>query len=73
MAGLKFLGAQTKVVICVIGMALMGYYLYPSIQEGFVLDSVTIFRVIVFVGFAFFLVKNLRAMLANSDDYRGPA
>jgi hypothetical protein len=70
MAGLKFLGGQTKVVICVIGMALMGYYLYPSIQEGFVADGVTILRVMVFVGFAFFLVKNLQAIFTGSGDSR---
>ena len=49
MAGLKFLGGKTKVVICVLGMALMGCYLYPSMQEGFVFDNVTILRVVVFL------------------------
>jgi len=73
MAALKFLSAQTKVVICLIGMALMGYYLYPSIQEGFVADGVTILRVIVFVSFAFFLVRNVQAIFMDSGDSRGPS
>lgn len=70
MAGLKFLGVHTKVMICVIGMALMGYYLYPSIEEGFVADTVTILRVIVFVGFAFFFARNVQAIFTGSGQSR---
>jgi len=71
MAPLKFLGTRTKVVICLVGIALMGYFLYPSIQEGFTADSVTILRVIVLLGFAYFLVKNVQDILTGSDDKRG--
>lgn len=71
MAGLKFLGGKTKVVICLLGMALMGYFLYPSVHEGFVIDNVTILRVIVFLGFAFFLVRNLQALFKAPRGGRG--
>ncbi|MCA1961332.1 MAG: hypothetical protein LDL33_11115 [Desulfomonile sp.] len=73
MAALKFLGIKTKVVICLLGIALMGYFLYQSIQEGFVADGITILRVIVLLGFAYFLVKNAHALFTGSDDSGHPS
>ncbi len=69
MAGRSFLRPSVKVVICVIGMIVVGYFLYPSVARGDFDDKMTIARVIVFVGFGFFLFRNLAA-LAKGDASR---
>ncbi len=67
MAGRKFLNPSLKVAVCLIGMFVMGYVLYPAIRSGSIEDSVTIFRGLVFLGFAYFLVHGIKQMLESRE------
>ena len=63
MAGKKFLNPTLKIAVCLIGMLVMGYVLYPSVRSGTIGDSVTIVRGLVFLGFAYFLVQGIKQIL----------
>ncbi len=63
MAGSKFLNPYAKMVICALGMALMAYVLYPSIESGQFNDGLAIGRALVFLGFAYLLVQSVRQIM----------
>jgi len=67
MAGKKFLNPILKIVICLTGMILMGYFLYPSVSSGNFEDSLTIVRGLVFLGFTYLLVQSIKQMFEPSD------
>lgn len=59
MAGMKFLNPALKVLICALGMTIMGYFLYESLSTGALYDGMTIVRALVFIGFTYLLVKSV--------------
>ncbi|MBI4965833.1 MAG: hypothetical protein HY913_21325 [Desulfomonile tiedjei] len=63
MAGNKFLNPYLKMVLCLLGMALMGYFLYPAVQAGEFSDHMTIVRALVFLGFSYLLMQSVREAL----------
>jgi hypothetical protein len=65
MSGKKFLNPVLKIAICVAGMFVMGYFLYPSVLSGTVEDNLTIVRVLVFLGFTYLLVQSVKEMLES--------
>jgi hypothetical protein len=60
MAGNKFLNPFIKIGLCLLGMGLMAYFLYPSVQTGEFGDNLTIIRALVFLGFGYLFVQSLR-------------
>jgi hypothetical protein len=67
MAGNKFLNPILKMAICIAGMFVMGYYLYPSVLSGTLEDNLTIMRGIVFLGFTYLLVQSIKQMLERRE------
>ncbi len=67
MAGRKFLTPMTKISLCVLGMAIMGYFLYTSISEGALHDSLTLVRFLVFLGFGYLLVRSAMDLFRQGD------
>lgn len=65
MAGAQFLNPYLKVVICLIGMGLMAYLLYPDIQAGRFYNIAIIGRVLLFIGFMYFLVKSIKQIFQH--------
>jgi hypothetical protein len=63
MAGKKFLNPILKAAICVAGMFVMGYFLYPAALSGTIEDNLTIVRVLVFLGFTYLLIQSVKQML----------
>ncbi len=63
MAGIKFLNAYVKIVLCVLGMGIMAYFIYPSVQMGDFGDNLTIVRALVFLGFSYLFVQSLKQVL----------
>jgi hypothetical protein len=59
MAGARFLSEHVKILICILGMLCMGYLIYPAIAAGEFTDRLTVGRGLVFLAFAFFLVRNV--------------
>ena len=64
MAGRKFLNAYVKIVLCVLGMGIMAYFIYPSVQTGEFSDNLTIARALVFLGFGYLLVQSIREVIS---------
>jgi hypothetical protein len=67
MAGLKFLTPITKMSLCVLGMAVMGYFLYGSISDGTLHDRITLVRALVFVGFGYLLVQSAKDLIRQKS------
>ncbi len=67
MAGKNFLNPILKVAICVLGILVMGYFLYPSVVSGTVEDNLTIVRGLVFLGFAYLLVQSIKQILEGRE------
>jgi hypothetical protein len=63
MAGMRFLNPILKIMLCLTGMAVIGYFLYPSISEGNFWDGLTIGRGLVFFGFTYLFVQSLRELI----------
>ena len=68
MAGLKFLNPMLKVVLCALGMAVMGYFIYESILSGSLDDRMTIVRALVFVGFMYLLLKSAAELIRHNSE-----
>ncbi|AFM23041.1 hypothetical protein [Desulfomonile tiedjei] len=64
MAGLKFLNPILKIMICVAGMVIMGYYLYDSLAQG-LYETITLIRALVFVGFCYLLVQSVGDLMKD--------
>ena len=67
MAGNKFLNPILKIAICITGMFVMGYFLYPSVQSGVIVDNVTILRALVFLGFTYLLVQSIKQIIEHRE------
>ncbi|MBI5251958.1 MAG: hypothetical protein HY912_20895 [Desulfomonile tiedjei] len=68
MAGLRFLNPLLKVVLCLLGMGVMGFFLYESISSGTSDDRMTIVRALVFLGFAYLFVKAAADLVRQRKD-----
>ena len=67
MAGKKFLNPFAKVVVCCLGAAFTGYYLYQNIQAGELHVGMPLLRACVFVAFLYLLFRSIRDLV----DQRG--
>jgi len=67
MAGAKFLKPTSKIVLCLLGMLIMAYFLYPDLAAGTLSDRMTILRIAVFLGFTYLLVQSVRERTKSSD------
>ncbi len=67
MAGKKFLNPYAKLAICLFGMALMGYYLYPVIAAGNEWEQITYVRAAVFVAFVVIGIRTVRGLVSTSQ------
>jgi len=63
MAGKRFLNSYLKIVICVLGMAAMGYYLYPAFETGDLTEKLNVIRGLVFIGFAYLFIQSVKEVL----------
>jgi hypothetical protein len=66
MAGLKFLNPILKMMICIAGMLIMGYYLYDSLLQG-LYETITVVRALVFVGFSYLLVQSIGELIKDRN------
>lgn len=67
MAGKKFLNPILKIAICISGMLVVGYFLYPSVQSGTIEDNLTVLRALVFIGFTYLLGQSIKQMLERRE------
>lgn len=67
MAGKKFLNPLVKIVLCAVGMVVMGYFLYLAAQSGTLTDRMTIVRGLVFLGFTYLLAASIREYLTRLE------
>jgi len=67
MAGKKFLNPILKATICVLGMLVMGYFLYPTVLSGTFEDNLTVVRALVFLGFTYLLVQSIKQILERRE------
>jgi hypothetical protein len=67
MLGKEFLNPTLKIILCLAGMVVMGYYLNDAIQTETFSDKLTIVRALVFLGFSFLLVRSVKDMIGPSN------
>ncbi len=60
MQGKSFLNPIVKIILCTIGMATMGYFLYPVLQSASPLDRLAVVRGLVLLGFTYLLVQSIK-------------
>ncbi len=60
MAGKKFLNPFLKAILCVIGVAVVGYYLFEAVQQGQALERLNLVRWLVLIGFAYLLYQSVK-------------
>jgi TRAP-type mannitol/chloroaromatic compound transport system permease small subunit len=66
MAGLKFLNPILKIMICIAGMVIIGYYLYGSLSQG-LHETITLVRALVFAGFSYLLVQSIGELIKDKN------
>ena len=70
MAGTKFLTPLLKILICLAGMAAMGYFLLDALTQGELYESINTLRGLVFAGFGYLLARTIKQMLeARSEKH----
>jgi len=67
MARVRLLNSYLKLVICALGMACMGYLLYPAIWSGDLGETIMIARALVFLGFTIFLIRGIIEITRGSS------
>jgi hypothetical protein len=67
MAGKSFLNPILKIVLCSIGVLVMGYFVYGSVQAGEISERITIIRALVLVGFAYLLVQSVKELVIQRE------
>lgn len=67
MAGKQFIKRRFRIVICLLGMLVVGMTLYSELPERKLTDTVTLLRIGVFLGFAFFLTKSIVEILRRKQ------
>jgi hypothetical protein len=48
-------------------MAVLAYFLYPSIQAETLSDSTTLLRALVFLGFGYLLAQSIRDLVGRQE------
>ncbi len=67
MAGKNFLNPTVKILLCVFGTALIGYYVYESFTAGAPMDSTFIIRIMVLIGFIYLLIQSVRDLSGKNQ------
>jgi hypothetical protein len=65
MAGFKFLNPLVKIILCTLGMAVMGYFVYDAFLSGELYETTNIVRALVFLGFSYLLIQSLKDLSAR--------
>lgn len=68
MAGLRFINPYIKIVICLIGAAVMLYYLREAVVTGDYEDNMNIVRGLVFLAFVYLLGKSVMQIMQGSTE-----
>lgn len=67
MAGKKFLNPYVKIILCSLGIVVMGYFLYQNIQAGELYVGTPLIRALAFVAFLYLLIQTLRDLLGHRN------
>jgi hypothetical protein len=66
MAGKKFLNPTIKIMICLLAIAVLGYFVVQeAIFQNDPVNKFLIGRILVMIGFTYLLVQSLRELLQN--------
>jgi hypothetical protein len=67
MAGKKFLNPALKIIICLVAIAILGYFvhepLYEAVFSNGPVDKILTARVLVLIGFVYLFVHSVRELL----------
>jgi ABC-type Fe3+ transport system permease subunit len=65
MAGKQFLNPFLKLVLCVFGTSLIGFYVYESVISGANHDATFFVRILVLLGFIYLLFQSAREIISK--------
>jgi hypothetical protein len=66
MPGKKFLNPTIKIMICLLAIAVLGYFIFQEdIFQNDPVNKFLIGRILVMIGFVYLLVQSLRELLQN--------
>ncbi len=67
MAGKKFLNPFIKIIICLLGLLILGYFSHASLREvvlgGGSADKILVVRLLVMIGFLYLLAQSVREIM----------
>lgn len=63
MAGKQFLNPFLKLILCIFGTSLIGFYVYESVISGTTADSIFFVRILVLLGFIYLLFQSAREVI----------
>ncbi len=67
MAGKKFLSPLLRIVLCAAGMLILGYFIASTFRDGTFGDLTDLLRLVVFLGFAFLLVRGILDIVRHKN------
>lgn len=70
MTGKRFLNPAAKIVLCALGMLIMGYFLVSSVLSESFGDKTDVARVIVFLGFTYLLIQSVKDLVVRPKGAR---
>ena len=67
MAGKKFLNPLIKVIICLLGLLILGYFIHAPLRQVIfgdgTADKILVLRVLVMIGFLYLLAQSIREII----------
>jgi hypothetical protein len=67
MAGKKFLNPFIKIIICLLGLLILGYFSHSSLREVVLgdgsADKILVVRLFVMIGFLYLLAQSVREIM----------
>lgn len=71
MAGKKFLNPTLKIIICLFGIVLLGYFIIEPLREAIFndgpVDRFLVGRILVVIGFIYLLIQSGREIASNRE------
>ena len=72
MAGKKFLNPTLKIIICLFGIILLGYFIIEPLNEAIFhngpVDRFLVGRILVVIGFLYLLIQSGREIVSNREN-----
>lgn len=67
MAGKNFLNLNLKILLCLFGTSLIGYFVYDSLATNAPFDITFVVRILTLLGFIYLLIQSVKTLFKNRN------